>query len=88
MLLYLSDNQLSADVANMLTHIPSDTPVLLTQNAVYLYDRIVSLAATSAVVIVKEDARERGIAVGDKTSWSMAEWAEKGSQFTPWIKIS
>ncbi len=88
MLLYLSANQLTDELLSTLSNTAPDTPVLLTQNAVYLYDKIKSLTTANAPIILEEDAAVRGIPTTNKSTWTMNDWVQTGSLHVPWIKLS
>lgn len=87
MLLYLSENFLTEASAALLEQVEANTPLLLTQNAVYLHRRLFADYPQLSITLLEEDARVRGIPVDEKTSWNRADWATKGALFTPWIKL-
>ena len=87
MLLYLSENHLTEASRALLENVGADTPVLLVQNAVYLYGRLVADYPQLSVTLLEEDAALRGISTEGKTIWNMADWTTKGAQFTPWVKL-
>lgn len=87
MLLYLACNRLTEASAALLEEVEAGTPLLLMQNAVYLYRQLLRDYPQLAVTLLEEDATVRGINLTGKTTWNMADWTARGALFTPWIKL-
>lgn len=87
MLLYFTEHTISDATWTLLPHIGNNTPLLLTQNAVYLYAELSARYPSLDVRVLEEDATLRGISLTEKKTWRMADWATKGAEHSPWIKV-
>ncbi|MEW9796947.1 hypothetical protein [Alteromonas sp. CYL-A6] len=87
MLFYMTDSHLSDCSEALLAELPDNVPVLLTQNAVYLYSRLRAAYPSLRLHQLVEDTQSRGLDVDENTAWTLSDWTSMSTTHHPWILL-
>ncbi|RDV23923.1 hypothetical protein DXV75_16605 [Alteromonas aestuariivivens] len=87
MLFIHSQSHITHQQRKLLSAAPKGTPLVLTENGVYLFALIFTDFANLDIFVLEQDALSRGVKVADDNCINALKWAALSHSHAPWVTL-